>query len=293
MSFHRRGVCEPRVNSLKRVTLPEGRQFTAENRQRFEDFAALPNEQRVSAVLPRSTSHRTRGYISGNAVRHVAGWSASRRRTWKTSCRNVMFFHNRSARVLQVCNTSRALAGSGVLESAHKLGINVGETDPTGMFTLQAFECLGACDRAPVVMVNNDHWHECMATESASALVEAVKTNGVKALTGCHLAIEGRPESEWKGKSTTPAKSKAVPDYEPVLTKYAFTPNGYTLDHYVQNQRGYEGLKKAVAMTPEQVIDVVKASGLRGRGGAGFPTGLKWQFVDKEIAEADVHRLQR
>ena len=35
-------------------------------------------------------------------------------------------------------------------------------------------------------------------------------------------------------------------------------------------------------MTPEQVIDLVKASGLRGRGGAGFPTGMKWQFVDKK-----------
>jgi NADH-quinone oxidoreductase subunit F len=50
----------------------------------------------------------------------------------------------------------------------------------------------------------------------------------------------------------------------------------------VQNQQGYEGLKKAVGMTPEQVIGLVKASGLRGRGGAGFPTGLKWQFVDKK-----------
>ncbi|MCR4375412.1 MAG: NADH-quinone oxidoreductase subunit NuoF, partial [Acidobacteria bacterium] len=41
-------------------------------------------------------------------------------------------------------------------------------------------------------------------------------------------------------------------------------------------------LKKALAMTPEAVVDVVKASGLRGRGGAGFPTGMKWQFVDKK-----------
>ena len=39
-------------------------------------------------------------------------------------------------------------------------------------------------------------------------------------------------------------------------------------------------------MKPDQVIEMVKASGLRGRGGAGFPTGMKWQFVDKEIAEA-------
>ncbi|HYO87729.1 MAG TPA: NADH-quinone oxidoreductase subunit NuoF [Candidatus Limnocylindrales bacterium] len=42
---------------------------------------------------------------------------------------------------------------------------------------------------------------------------------------------------------------------------------------------GYEGLKKALGMKPAEVIDVVKASNLRGRGGAGFPTGVKWSFI--------------
>jgi NADH-quinone oxidoreductase subunit F len=44
---------------------------------------------------------------------------------------------------------------------------------------------------------------------------------------------------------------------------------------------GYEGLRKALAMTPDQVIEEIKKSGLRGRGGAGFPTGMKWSFVPK------------
>src|SRR5471032_631245 len=68
---------------------------------------------------------------------------------------------------------------------------------------------------------------------------------------------------------------------DPLLTQHVREPNSFTLDFYLQHQ-GYDGLRKALAMTPEQVIDVVKASGLRGRGGAGFPTGMKWQFVDKK-----------
>jgi NADH-quinone oxidoreductase subunit F len=70
--------------------------------------------------------------------------------------------------------------------------------------------------------------------------------------------------------------------YEPVLTKHIGDPNAYTLDAYLKNQRGYEGLRKALTLKPNDIIEQVKASGLRGRGGAGFPTGMKWQFVLKD-----------
>jgi NADH-quinone oxidoreductase subunit F len=68
---------------------------------------------------------------------------------------------------------------------------------------------------------------------------------------------------------------------EPILTRYAKEPNGNTLDFYLKHD-GYQGLKKTLGMQPAEVIEVVKASGLRGRGGAGFPCGLKWQFVLKD-----------
>jgi NADH-quinone oxidoreductase subunit F len=70
-------------------------------------------------------------------------------------------------------------------------------------------------------------------------------------------------------------------DVEKVITKNWGRPGSHTLDGYRQNG-GYSALKKALEMTPAQVIDEVKKSNLRGRGGAGFPTGMKWSFVPKD-----------
>jgi NADH-quinone oxidoreductase subunit F len=70
--------------------------------------------------------------------------------------------------------------------------------------------------------------------------------------------------------------------FQPVLTSHVREPGSYTLDFYLTRLRGYQALRKALAMPPGEIIEQVKASGLRGRGGAGFPTGLKWQFVLKD-----------
>jgi NADH-quinone oxidoreductase subunit F len=70
--------------------------------------------------------------------------------------------------------------------------------------------------------------------------------------------------------------------FEPVLTPFVREPGSSTLDFYLTRARGYAGLKKALTLEPNAIIEQVKASGLRGRGGAGFPTGLKWQFVLKD-----------
>ncbi|HEX7672957.1 MAG TPA: NADH-quinone oxidoreductase subunit NuoF [Bdellovibrio sp.] len=65
-----------------------------------------------------------------------------------------------------------------------------------------------------------------------------------------------------------------------ILTEFYHLPEYQTLAGY-KAKGGYETLPKALKMQPQQIIDEVKASGLRGRGGAGFPTGMKWGFLPK------------
>ena len=290
MSFHpAMPYGTERWHRSERKTLPEGPEFafTAERRAEFERLAAQypPEHRRASVLYALYLAQDQQGYISNNATRHVAEVVGITTADVEDVVSYYVMFHRNpvGTYVLQVCTTlSCALAGAErvVAQLERVLGIAAGQTDASGLFTIMPMECLGACDQAPVVMVNNEHWHECLQPDAVPAFIDALRTDGLKALSGCHLDVETRTDAA--GKSTVPVQPASVHGYEPVLTKYAFTPGGNTLEHYLANQQGYEGLKKALAMTPDQVIDTVKASGLRGRGGAGFPTGLKWQFVDKK-----------
>ena len=67
-----------------------------------------------------------------------------------------------------------------------------------------------------------------------------------------------------------------------VLTRRFEFENSASIDTYLAND-GYKAFMKAVGMTPDEIINEVKASNLRGRGGAGFPTGMKWSFVPRNV----------
>jgi NADH-quinone oxidoreductase E subunit len=170
--------------------------YTAENRARFEEIVTrYPPDRRRSAVLPALyLAQYQQGYITANVIRHVAELLGITRAEVEDVVSFYTMFYTRPVGkfVLQVCRTlSCALNGAERVTEAlqQTLGIRPGQTDETGTFTLIEVECLGACDRAPVVMVN-DAWHECLRPEDAARLIDDLRARGESALSGCHHVVE-------------------------------------------------------------------------------------------------------
>jgi NADH-quinone oxidoreductase E subunit len=172
--------------------------YTPENRARFDTIVTrYPPERRRSAVLPALylVQHQ-QGYITANAMRYVAGLlEITPADVEDVVSYYTMFYTKPVGRfVLNVCRTLPcALNGAERVTEAicSTLGIGPGETDQTGTFTLVEVECLGACDRAPIVMVN-DAWHECLRPEDVGKLLDDLRARGESALSGCLHDIEGR-----------------------------------------------------------------------------------------------------
>jgi NADH-quinone oxidoreductase E subunit len=201
MSFHPLMPYGQGWHKSERELVEEGAAFafTAERAAQLEEICGkYPPEQRKSAVLAALyLAQEQQGYLTANAMRHVAQFlRITPAEVEDVASYYVMFYKAPVGKyVLQVCRTlSCALAGAERVTEAlsEKLGIAVGGTDASGTFTLLEFECLGACDRAPVVMVNNEHWHERATAESCAKLVEDLKARGPAVLSGCHLRVEKR-----------------------------------------------------------------------------------------------------
>ena len=200
MSFHPLMVYDPaRFQKSERKVADEGPPFvfTPERRAQLDELLTkYPPEQKRSAVLAALyLVQEQQGYLTANGMRHVAPiLDLTPAEVEDVATYYVMFFKEPVGKyVLQVCRTlSCALNGAERVTEAlsEKLGIQPGQTDASGMFTLLEFECLGACDRAPIVMVNNEHWHEHATAESCGKLVDDLKARGANALSGCFLDVE-------------------------------------------------------------------------------------------------------
>jgi NADH-quinone oxidoreductase E subunit len=198
VTFHPKMAYDATFHKSKRELEDEGPPFvyTAENRARFEEIVRrYPPDRRRSAVLPALYLVQYQlGYITANAIRHVAELLGITRADVEDVVSFYTMFYTRPVGtfVLQVCRTlSCALNGAERVseELQATLKIAPGQTDPSGTFTLLEVECLGACDRAPVVMVN-DAWHECLQPQDAARLIEDLRARGEDALSGCVHVVE-------------------------------------------------------------------------------------------------------
>jgi len=199
MSFHPLMMYDKRFHKSERKFVDEGEPFTFTPERRAELDELLtkyPPEQKRSAVLAALyLLQDQQGYLTASGMRHVAGiLDMTPAEVEDVATYYVMFYKEPVGKyVLQVCRTlSCALMGAERVTEAlsEKLGLKVGETDKSGLFTLLEFECLGACDRAPIVMVNNEHWHEKVSPEEVGRMIDDIKAKGEQALTGCHLDVE-------------------------------------------------------------------------------------------------------
>jgi NADH-quinone oxidoreductase subunit F len=169
---------------------------------------------------------------------------------------------------VQVCTNVACMLRGGyeLLEQAKKrLEIGHKETTQDGVFSLEEVECIGACTGAPAMQVNYD-FYENETPLKFDQLIEDLDAGKNPA-----------PVSV-----TTGALHERNPLETPLISKRFGIKNSRKIDVYLQHD-GYKALEKALKeMTPEQIIDEVKKSNLRGRGGAGFSAGMKWGFVPKD-----------
>ena len=200
MSFHPKMAYDATFHKSVRTLMEPGEPFayTAERLARFEQIVTrYPPEERRSAVLPALYLVQSQqGYITANSMRYVAGLlGITPADVEDVVSYYTMFFAKPVGRfVLSVCRTlSCALSGAERVteEICAVLGISPGQTDPSGTFTLFEVECLGACDRAPVIRIN-DAWQEHQRPEDVKRLLDDIRARGEAALTGCHHAVENR-----------------------------------------------------------------------------------------------------
>jgi NADH-quinone oxidoreductase subunit F len=173
---------------------------------------------------------------------------------------------------VQVCtNVACMLRGGNELLDRAKKRLEIGHKEVTkdGIFSLEEVECIGACTGAPAMQINYD-FYENLSPLTFDRLIQELdfgrKAEPVPVISGALHARE--------------------PGEIPVISKRWGIENSTKIDVFLQHG-GYQALDKALKqMTPESIIDEMKKSNLRGRGGAGFPTGMKWSFVPKDSPKA-------
>jgi len=147
---------------------------------------------------------------------------------------------------------------------SEEFGIKFGETTSDGKVTLEYTPCIGMCDQAPAALINETVFTS-LNPEKAKTLAKNIKSG--KKINELDDALGDGNNADTLVKSMV--NNNIRKKGEVIFSQY----------------KSGDGLKKALEKTPLEVISEIKDSGLRGRGGAGFPTGLKWEFTSKAQGE--------
>jgi NADH-quinone oxidoreductase subunit F len=235
-------------------------------------FELLQNRYPVkrSALVPMMLYAQDEyGYISDEMVNELASRLDLRPVEVEETLAYYSMLHRKPVgkHHVQVCtNVACMLRGGAQLLQHAKKRLEIGhkETTQDGVFSLEEVECIGACTGAPAMQVNYDYY-ENLTPLKFDRIIEDLDNGNrpapVPVITG---ALRERNALEI-----------------PLISKRWGIKDSHKIDVSLQNG-GYQALEKALKqMTPESIIDEVKKSSLRGRGGAGFPTGMKWAFVPK------------
>jgi [NiFe] hydrogenase diaphorase moiety large subunit len=163
--------------------------------------------------------------------------------------------------VIRLCDdVIDEMAGSARVAEAlrEELGIDFGETTPDGKITLTWAPCIGMCDQAPAALVNDVVVTE-LNSDTARSMVRELRE---------HLDPQRLVRRLGDGHNADPLVRSMVQNNLRSTGPVTFSPI----------HRG-EAIRKALAMSPVEVIRAVKTARVRGCGGAGFPAGMKWEFT--------------
>jgi NADH-quinone oxidoreductase subunit F len=197
---------------------------------------------------------------------------------------------------IEVCtNVPCALRGADrcAQRLKEKLDLEWGETSQDGLFTLGHMECLGSCATAPMVAVTkrqanwSRYYEQLDSPERIDAMLEELRRLADVPAEQMPLperlvptgAEEGQPE-----RARGPYHHDHHPETNFILARID-QADSHLLEGY-EADGGYETAHKALAaggQTPDQVKETVRSAGLRGRGGAGFPAGVKWNFLPEGV----------
>ncbi len=157
--------------------------------------------------------------------------------------------------------------------------------------------CVGMCHRTPLVEValpgEEPTIYAKVQAEDAEAIVR--RHFAPRGIRGVRVAVTSALDRILDDRAWRPVTRYALDVRDApvcnflgrqvhVATEHGGCLDPFDIDEYVAGG-GFEGLQRALEMAPEDVIEAVKASGLRGRGGAGFPTGFKWELVRNAAGE--------